>query len=143
MRWIIVANRADARFFQDDRKRGLKEIESLQCPEARDKTLDINTDDGGRSFDSHGQGSHRMEPKTPVQDTIATRFAGRVAAELEVCREKHQFTQLTLVAPADFLGILRPALSSSCRQLVSEEHSKNLVNENPDGIATLLDKARG
>ena len=127
MRWIVAASRSEARFLQWGRGNTLKEIESLHCPEARSREREVLADAAGRSFDSHGEGSHRMAPRTTAHEQTGIRFAKRIADELESHRNANRFTELVLVAPADFLGILRKALSAACAQRVVDQHDKNIV----------------
>jgi protein required for attachment to host cells len=57
---------------------------------------------------------------------------------LEAGRNIGEFEQLVLVAPPDFLGLLRKAISHPTAKLVSREIGKNLTQRKPEQIRSLL-----
>lgn len=126
--WIVVAESARARIFTTSgTKVKLREIADLSHPESRLHDRDLASDGLGRSFDSHGQGRHGMEPATDPQDREAQAFAVEVARQIERGHNEAGFDSLVLVAPPKFLGRLRPELSKSARSALVAELDKNLV----------------
>jgi protein required for attachment to host cells len=132
--WIVVANRSIARIFARRRDRSIDELESLVCPEARNKDQSMISDAPGRSHDRKGPARHSMEPHTPVADQVAEGFAATVAEHLQSGLDSHSYRQLVLIADPDFLGHLRDALGHQCREQVAAEHPKNVAREGIDEI---------
>lgn len=130
--WLVNANHSYAQIFSFSGVKangGAKEVASLYCPEARQHDGDLVSDDAGRSFDSGGQGRHALEPSTDQKRQIAKKFAKDIAQQLEQGRQQKAFEDLVLIAPPDFLGDLRSALSSPCKQTVVHECKKNLIHQ--------------
>lgn len=135
---IVVANHSAARIFSASHNHELKEIETLSCPEARLYARELLSDSPTHIHDSVGAGRHAQEPRTQIKDKIAQQFSDKIADWLEKSRVKQGFSQLVVVAPPDFLGMLRKSLTKPCRQLVVEEVHHNLVkSEMADIIAVL------
>jgi protein required for attachment to host cells len=88
----------------------------------------------GRSFDSKGQGRHALEREVGPRKQEAIEFARRLATRLEVGRLRGAVERFVLVAPPEFLGLLRGALGAEERKLVASEHALNLVGETPAEI---------
>lgn len=127
--WFVVADSARARIFTASGTKGkLREIADLSHPESRLHDSELASNGPGRSFDSHGQGRHSMEPATHPQDREAQAFAVEVARHIDRGHNEGGFDSLVLVAPPKFLGRLRPALSDSTRDAVVGELDKNLVD---------------
>ena len=136
--WIVVANRSTARILAHRSGHGIVERETLLCPEARRPERDALTGAPGRSHDRMGPARHAMEPRTHVQEQAAHQFAQRIAVDLEAGRNGRGYRNLVLVAGPDFLGELRSALSSQCRDSVVAECAKNIVHEDIPGILKVL-----
>ena len=126
--WVVVAESARARIFASSGTKGkLREVADLSHPESRLHDRDLASDGPGRSFDSHGQGRHSMEPATDPQDREAQIFATEIAREIDCGHDEASFDSLVLVAPPKFLGRLRSELSKSARNVLVAELDKNLV----------------
>jgi protein required for attachment to host cells len=136
--WIVVANRNTARVFAHRAGHGVVERETFLCPEARRPERDALTGAPGRTHDRMGAARHAMEPRTHVEEQVTHQFAQRVAADLEAGRTGRAYRDLVLVAGPDFLGELRSALSSQCRDRVVAECAKNIVHEDIPGILKVL-----
>ena len=128
--WVVVADNERARFLT--KKPGEKiliEIDDLVHPEARIHERDLSSDKPGRSYDSGGSGRHSMEQKTDIKKHDALTFAGCIADRLEQGRNDHEYQQLVLIAPPEFLGLLRKQLSDQCTKLVKQTFDKDLSLE--------------
>jgi protein required for attachment to host cells len=91
----------------------LQEVEDLVHGAARTRARDLSADRPGRSFDSHGQGRHAMEPETDAKRHEAEVFAKQVADRIERARIEDEFDELVLIAAPEFLGLLRKSLSTT------------------------------
>jgi protein required for attachment to host cells len=70
------------------------------------------------TFD-HPHGRHSLE---------ADRFAKHVAAELARAYDQQRYRRLIVVAPPEFMGMLRPELPTRVAQAVIEERTHELSN---------------
>ena len=134
--WIVVAESARARIFSvSSIGEKLQEIADLSHPRARLHDRELFSDRPGRSFDSHGQGRHGMEPASSAQENESHTFAVEIADYVDRGRREKKFDTLILVAPPEFLGRLRPELSKSVRGVLIGELDKNLVKADTETLA--------
>jgi protein required for attachment to host cells len=68
-----------------------------------------------------------MDPHSDPHDDQAVRFARRLANLLEVAMKQQQYSQLTLVAPPHFLGLLRSSISTDVRKRLAASSRKDLT----------------
>lgn len=126
--WIVVAESARARIFAVSGTGGkLSEIADLSHPESRLHASDLSSDLPGRTFDSRGQGRHRMEQPTDLKTQEAQAFAAEIIRYLDHGRGEGAFDALVLAASPTFLGLLRSKLSKATRNTIVGEINKNLV----------------
>ncbi len=126
--WIVVAESARARIFIMPGIGGkLQEVTDLSHPESRLHDTELSSDLPGRTFDSQGQGRHRMEPTTDPKEREARAFAAEIARHIERGRNEGNFDALVLIAPPKFLGRLRAELTKPARDTLVGELDKNLV----------------
>lgn len=138
--WVIVADEYQSTIYAREKKFSpLQEVASLQNESAREKTADLISDRGGRSFDSHGQGRHTLaseksDPKTRLVAVFAKEIAGRISK----AKQDGEFDKLLVVAAPRFLGILRPALATAG---IDIEHAvdKEMTGRDPASIQELVD----
>lgn len=137
--WILVADSVRARIFSvDSATAPLIPIEQLVHPESRLHDRDMKSDRPGRAFDSHGGGRHATGKAVSPKEQEAIRFAGEIAAYLDRGRTKGEFRGLVVVADPRFLGILRVALSSEVKKLVTLEVDKELSKSKDADIRNAL-----
>jgi protein required for attachment to host cells len=137
--WVLVADSVRARLFTTHTPKGpLHEFEDLVHPESRMHAGELNTDRPGRAFDRMGQARHAVGAVTSPKAQEAEEFARQVAERLEAGRNAGDFEQLVLVAPPDFLGLLRKAISPVTSKLISREVGKNVAQRSAEDIRSLL-----
>jgi protein required for attachment to host cells len=133
--WIVVADSARARLYTRASHSGeLDEQLDLVQPTARLNEGDLTSDRPGRTFDSSGQGRHAMSAPESKKHHETVAFAAEIAHHLEGERAKGALRDLVLVAPPEFLGLLREALSDACGQHVVHSLAKNLTRESPQAV---------
>lgn len=133
--WILVADSSAARIFCADEPTGpISELEAIVHPEGRMHARDLTSDLPGRAFDSMGQGRHAMESEVGPREQTAIDFAHLLAKRLESARVQNRLQRLAIVAPPDFLGVLRKVLGGETRRLVVLELDRNLVKLSPKEI---------
>lgn len=119
--WYLVANRTEAVFYRDSPFDGFEFISRLKNAEGRRLESDLVSDRPGRNASSATDSiRHGLQAGTKHEEA-ALKFARVISGQLEkICREK-DIEKLVLVAAPRFLGILRKELSSSVKELVSDE----------------------
>jgi protein required for attachment to host cells len=126
--WIVVADSARANIFLREQKNSpLTPIASLAEPAMHQREQDFTTDISGRTFDSAGEGRHKINSDYSPKDHEREVFAKDIADRIESGRIAGDFEHLVLVAPPKFLGKLRDALSKTTLDKISREVQKNLV----------------
>jgi protein required for attachment to host cells len=119
--WIVVADRSKARIFTVSESRGaLQEVETLEHPEGREQSRNVNADRQGRAFDSSGQGRHAMGASVEPMEQDAIRFSKKVSEHLKAACHKGRCERLMLVAGPAFLGLLRKQLNTPPGVTVAE-----------------------
>jgi len=125
--WVLVADAARARLFQVEQPQQTlhaalgRELIGSNLP-----SREIGSDRPGRTFDRGGEGRHAKEPPTDPARHAQAEFAREVVQLLDEKRESRSFERLIVVAPPQFLGDLRAAMSQQVREAVSAEVAKDL-----------------
>lgn len=133
--WIVVADDGNARLFFSDKIRvELNEIEVLTNPDARVHERDLNATAPGRSFDRGGPGRHAMQPPSYTRESHARRFARRIADRLEDGLRRNRYQRLILIAPPDFLGLLRREIPEDVVSRLNLDLPKDLVREKTPAV---------
>lgn len=128
VKWMIVANRAGARFIEvGGQGRALELRDTIDNPRGRLHDGDLDADRPGRAFDSAGEGRHALSREESASERVAANFARKLASRLSAARKAHEFDELVLVAEARFLGLLRGALDDATSKSVVTSVDKDLV----------------
>ncbi len=114
--WVLVANRNSARIL--NRHDGyLEEVEKIACPKL--SLPDVDPPLAAPPAAANGPGDGPSEAWAAVRrQTAASRFALRLAADLERASRRGAFERLVLVAEPNFLELLRMWLSKNVLELV-------------------------
>ncbi len=138
-KWLVVADRSRARIFSmTGPTTPLREIEDLLHPEGRQKARDLKSDRPPRLFRGRGEASHPVESKVGPNEQETIDFAKRIADYIEQARVQGESAPWVLIAPPDFLGALRAALSAPARKCVVQTLDKNLVQASESEIRAHL-----
>ena len=131
----LVADAARAHLFRVEvATGGWTPLETLSHPEGRMHDRDLREaawvenagTKHGPSLENDPHGRHKLE---------AERFAKHVAGELARRHDDGTFRRLVLVAPAEFLGMLRRELPKRVAESVVEELTRDLSQVRPDELA--------
>jgi protein required for attachment to host cells len=137
--WVLVAESSRAKLFEQDFARSdLHELKDFDHSASRLHDQDLVSSAPGRAFDSKGNARHAIEPETDPKVNETHLFARMLAHHLDQHCEKKFFNKLVLVAPPEFLGILRSSLSDQVNKLIVAEINKNLVRETKEQIQAHL-----
>jgi protein required for attachment to host cells len=88
----------------------LREVYAFTNAEAHAPQQDLESDKPGRSFDSHGQGRHAMEPRQEARDGSRQRFVSFLTEALVREHSKDPLDELVVAAPPHLLGMLRQSV---------------------------------
>ncbi len=141
--WIVVADGARARFFENHgRGNGLALLSDGEMEGSHAATQELGSDRPGRVHDRMGPGRHAMAPRADWHEQQKQDFLGKVAARLDRAADDKAYDRLILVAPAKALGRLRAALGPAAAGRISGELSKDLtqvpVQDLPGHLADLI-----
>lgn len=103
-------------------------------PASRLRERNIGSDRQGRTFDSRGQGRHAKEGDVSIKKQEAINFSKEIAGHLDSECNKNQFEKLILIAPPEFLGLLRKDLANTTKQRITREIGKDLTRRNETHI---------
>ena len=125
--WLLVADAARARLFQVEQPQlTLSAALGRELIGSNLPSREIGSDRPGRTFDSAGEGRHAKEPPTDPARHAQQTFAREVVQLLDEKRLKGAFDRLIVVAPPQFLGDLRAAMTVQLRAAVVAEIGKDL-----------------
>ena len=142
--WILVADASRARLFSTTGKlQPWSLVREFSHPESAAKVSEIMADKAGRVQQRTASGTRSgMEAPTSPKETEAKRFAHELAETLELGHARNQFSRLVLVAPPQFLGLLRSNLNGPVGKLVVSTVDKDLTpiheRELPDRLRDAL-----
>src|SRR5687767_2999785 len=110
--WIMAADGSRARVFEIiEPERHLREVGSFDHPKGRAHNRDLKSDAQGRYFSNGGRRRAHSATRqvTPVQHETEL-FAKSLARHLDKALNQHRYEKLYLIAPPEFLGLLRENL---------------------------------
>ncbi|MDH3364020.1 MAG: host attachment protein [Gammaproteobacteria bacterium] len=139
--WIVVADESHAVIYTRNTKRGpLQKLLSLDNAAGRKKTGELLADRGGRSYDSFGTGRHTMaKEKTDPKKHVAMAFARQIAERVGKVTHDGSCRGYALLAPPRFLGMLRDAVSNSCKFEPFKTIDKEVVDKDTAFLKKLVD----
>lgn len=136
--------RVQAVIYQSRARYGsLQQRFALENEAAREKTRQLISDRGGRSYDSCGQGRHTLEKEKVDPKTHASiGFAKRIVSMILDGKRSGDCRCFALIAAPRFLGLLRDQVSVSGVGEPFLSIDKNFVNKTPAEIKKLIAASR-
>lgn len=118
--WLVVANAARARVFEDSAEgKALRAVADLVHTPSRQKGVELAGDRPGHvEGQGHGLGSTSYIPRTDAREREHDRFAREVAALLDRSIADGSCAALVLVASNPFLGMLKSHLGPQAAKAV-------------------------
>ena len=139
--WIVAADSSRAQIYEADLKlETIKDLISLVHEESRMHETEITSDLPGRMSSSQPGTRHTFEDHTPVKEQEKNEFARQLAERLDEGRKKSRYSKLAIIAPPDFLGVLRHQLNTHVAKLVVHEANKNLTRGSQAELRKALPK---
>ncbi len=141
--WVVVADASKAIVYTRDTRRGpLEERDVFENSVVREKTSQFLSDNGGRSFDSHGSGRHTLtSEKADPKQQYAKAFAKKVSQHIVDAISGGTCRDFALVSAPRFLGYLREALHAAPNAVPYVTIDKDMVAQDKETIERLLQRA--
>jgi protein required for attachment to host cells len=127
--WLLVADAAQARVYSSrPHLKSLRLERQISNPRGRARPQEIMADQPGRyaKGGKNGIGS-AMEPRTNPHEVEEKRFALELAELFQTGLDQKAYDGLALVAPPEFLGLLKNSLSPRVQQRVVSCVGKDLT----------------
>ena len=126
--WIVLADAATAKLYQPQASgRDWQLISEVTHPQSRAKESEPGTDKPGRVKQSTGSRA-AMEPPTPRKEVEIEKFAREIAKALDDALVRKAYDRLVLVAPPEFVGILRKLLSERVERCIATTVEKDYLH---------------
>lgn len=125
--WIVVANSSYAHIFDySGLAKNIRVHQTLDHPDGRKKARDVYSDKPTRSFESMGNMRHATMAEVDFHTHTQGVFAKQISDILKKALDNGSFTELAIIAPPTFLGILKSNLSKSVAKAVITELNKDI-----------------
>lgn len=139
--FVIVADASRARIFSAvDKAAPLTETKDLVNTATRLRDQDLIADGHGSGVDSAGHGKHTMGHENDAHKHQASEFSRQLADEIERERGAGALLRIYIIAPPEFLGLIRSDLTKASSALVEATINKDLVQHSIDDIRSHLPK---
>lgn len=139
--WMVVADGARARIFEERRRSGpLREL-SQHAMEIESGDRPASGMKPGTMHQRFGPGRHAGEHADPSQEAEA-RFLRRLAERLYAAARRRDFEHLVLVAPARALGSLRAALEPAVSRMVEADDAHDRTRDDAESLRGHLRQIR-
>jgi len=144
---IVVADQSEADFYElEQRDMPPQFVQRLEDADAHLHDRDLKSDRPGRVFDhAPGPGGrrgavahHSTGGERSPRKVEAKRFARRIARVLDEGQRQNRYDRLIVMAPPEFLGLLREEMPAAVRATVTAEIGKDLVHEPPAALSAYL-----
>ncbi|MFC3111344.1 host attachment protein [Undibacterium arcticum] len=145
--WIVAADSSRARIFERlGTEPNYREIADLANPQGRASNRELVSDGYGNSGGGGGGGgaqqqAHIASPKADAVQHETELFSKEVSRYLDRGRIEHRYDRICMIAPPQFLGLMRQNLSKEAQKLVAEEIAKNVSWFEPNDIQQYIAKA--
>lgn len=137
--WILVANASSANLYMNKGpKQGLEKIRQYEHTASREKASDLVSDRPGHNR-SAGNGHGAYVPPTDPKQNEAQQFALKLARDLEQGRTGNEFQRLILVAPPQFMGLIKGNSSQALIGLMSDHFEKDYTKVDERTLAGHLE----
>ncbi|MCC6953494.1 MAG: host attachment protein [Deltaproteobacteria bacterium] len=141
-RWVLVMNREVANVFEQERSGGDLRLQiSLANPEGRLKNSELVSGPNGSSKRESGPGSDAYSTQHSPKERVLESFTRDVVKMLDDGLDRALWTELSIIAESQTLGMVRRAISKRVRERVVLELSKDIVTLDGNGLRLYLNEA--
>jgi|SRR5208283_5359604 len=126
--WILVANASHARCFERlGATASLELLSSFECPQARYKGVDLETDRSGYEEMGHGRGSTSFSERVGPRAKVREEFARGLAQFLNAGIAAQRCSALVVLASSPFLGRVKAHLSQQAKKMLTAAIGRDLT----------------
>ena len=137
--WILVANASSANLYMNNGpKKGLEKISEYEHAASREKASDLVSDRPGH-FKSAGNGHGAYVPPSDPKQNEAQQFASKLTRDLEQGRTSNAFQRLILVAPPQFMGLIKNSASQALMGMMTDHFEKDYTKVDEKTLADHLE----
>lgn len=127
--WVVSIDALCCIIYQYDKgDKALRKHKQLKHNEGRMKNNELSADKSGRfskfRFVSHGNYSPHNEPKENEREY----FAGIIANELNLAREKNLYHSIIIASEPKMQGLIKKKLNATVKQLIKREFNSSFKN---------------
>jgi protein required for attachment to host cells len=141
--WILVADAARARLFETT---SVSEVWSLiddfQNPQGRARGRDFRADASGDFQTNEGTVRRSAMEPLSIKRVEAERFARMLGVELDKGLSGGRYDRVILVAPPEFLGLIRAELTPAVEKRVFDTIAKDFTSEDPRVLSERIETAQ-
>ncbi len=139
--WILIANAATATCYESPNALSsepkLSEVNHFEHEASRQKVNDLIANDRPGHYQSHG--INGALPESDPKQTEAEQFAREISHYLKKHHEKKTFSRLILIAPAQFIGLLRKHIDFTADTIECvKDYTQHTIHELPKILAKQL-----
>ncbi len=132
---ILVANAANARLYaHSKRERGLLMLDTLQAPESRLHSHELNTGPIGHERSDSRPGGVMLAPRMDAQHKRQLAFACHLAQRIDTALQTHAYGDVVLFAACPFLGKVKNALGADARKALRDAVPLDLTHFDGDEL---------
>lgn len=140
--WFLVGDASRARVFAHDANgKPWAVVRELEHPASRARNAELMEGTAGRVQQSAGLGHRPAMESTAPKDYEAERFAMELAGVLDHEFDARAFESLVLVAPPQFLGMLRKRLPSKLTKVLAATIDKDYTALPAREVQPLVEEA--
>jgi protein required for attachment to host cells len=143
--WVLICDAASARAFEilDDGP-AWQPVGAWHHAESREKTSELTGDRMGRGSPLGGSAHHNaLVPASSPKQTEKNHFGHELVTMLDQAMRAHRFTRWALVAPPQFLGMIKNELTPELNKHLVVSVDKDFVHlDVPDLIDRLANVVR-
>jgi len=157
--WILICDASRARLLREEPKGGYVQVDDFEHVESRAHARDLMADAQGRkpngtsggmglvSAPGMGTGTTYLgrpgaAPDTDPKEVEAQKFARMLADRLEKSLNEHEFESLVVVAPPQFLGLIKSTVSVQVSKRIEETIDKDFSWLEPRDLEARLRQLR-
>lgn len=138
--WILIANSSEARLFKAEKSHhNMQLIKQFSHPESRDKIVNLVADVPGRYRKNGNAPKSTFEEASNPKKVEAERFAHELANELNKGRTNNLYTNIILIAPSHFQGLLNKYCNIHVHHLIQEAIDKDYTKVKQHQLDKFLD----
>lgn len=139
-KWVVVANRSEAKIFEYKGSRnGLELLESIENPKGRMKNRELILEASGPGKSAKAQRvAFDTESVQEPKRRVAESFASQISDVISQGRKSNRFLSLVLVSEPRFLGMILDKMDRKSQSMIFHKMGKDITTTNNREILSHL-----